>query len=220
MVNIKNIYSKLRKTPNLLSESKMSHMKHLFEDGTLTFDDMRNIFKQVFVGKVGISNKVNRIPLSITYKDGAFALANDDNSIKDPFSVDKVCQKCKCNGPVKEALTTTMNDFMKVLGKLDQKDLNSIFANGQNYYSIDVVIPPEEHLADYGNRCFLQCNKIKCYDNTFKNIVEDDDNTQKLSDKLKVKECAIVSGPELSQDKIQRLKSSMSPDAALKDILD
>lgn len=91
MVNIKRIYSKLRKTPNMLSESKMSHMKHLFEDGTLTFDDMRNIFKQVFVGKVGISNKVNRIPLSITYKNGAFALANDDNSIKDPFSVDKVC---------------------------------------------------------------------------------------------------------------------------------
>ena len=57
----------------------------------MTFDDFRNIFKNVFTGKVGITSKVKKIPLSITYKDGAFALANDDNSVKEPFSIDKVC---------------------------------------------------------------------------------------------------------------------------------
>ena len=57
----------------------------------MTFDDFRNIFKNVFTGKVGITSKVKKIPLSITYKNGAFALANDDNSVKEPFSIDKVC---------------------------------------------------------------------------------------------------------------------------------
>ena len=220
MLNIRSIYGKIANQPTLLTESKKSHLKHLFEDGTLTFDDMRNIFKNVFTGKVGITNKVKKIPLSITYKDGAFALANDDNSIKEPFSVDKVCQKCKCNGPVKEALTTTINDFMKVLNKLDQKDLNSIFANGQNYYSFDIVVPPEANLADYGNRCFLQCNKVRCYDSTFKNIVEDDDTTAKLADKIKMKKCIIINSPELSPEKVELLKRSTSPEIALKEVLE
>ena len=216
MINLRQIYGKVANQPTLLTESKKTHLKHLFEDGTLTFDDFRNIFKNVFTGKVGITSKVKKIPLSITYKDGAFALANDDNSIKEPFSIDKVCQKCKCNSQVKEALTTTMNDFMKVLNKLDQKDLNSIFANGQNYYSFDVVVPPEANLTDYGNRCFLQCNKVRCYDNTFKKITEDDDSTLKLSDKLG--NC--INGPELSQDKVKLLKGSTSPDIALKELLE
>lgn len=116
---------------------------------------MRNVFKTVFTGKVGLSNKVRRIPLMITYKDGGFALANDDNTVKEPFSIDKVCTKCKCTGPLKEALTNTMNRFVKALNHLEQVDLNSIFANGQNYFAVDVIVPPEKHLADYGNMCFL-----------------------------------------------------------------
>ena len=109
---------------------------------------------------------------------------------------------------------------MKVLNKLDQKDLNSIFANGQNYYSFDIVVPPEANLADYGNRCFLQCNKVRCYDSTFKNIVEDDDTTAKLADKIKMKKCIIINSPELSPEKVELLKRSTSPEIALKEVLE
>lgn len=44
MINLKSICGKVAKVSTLLSESKKSHLKHLFEDGRLTFDDMRNIF--------------------------------------------------------------------------------------------------------------------------------------------------------------------------------
>jgi hypothetical protein len=203
----------------MLTESRKTHLKHLFEDGTMTFDDMRNIFKSVFTGKVGLTTKVNTIPLMITYKDGEFAIANDDNSAKEPFSVDKVCAKCKCKGPVKEALTATMNKFVKKLNSLEQVDLNSIFANGQNYMTIDVIIPPEAHLADYGNRCFLQCNGINCYDSTFKNVVEDEENSKKISEKLSLSTATDICQPNLSPDNIARLKASTSPDVALNEIL-
>lgn len=203
----------------MLSESKASHLKHLFEDGTLSFDDMRNVFKTVFTGKVGLSNKVRRIPLMITYKDGGFALANDDNTVKEPFSIDKVCTKCKCTGPLKEALTNTMNRFVKALNHLEQVDLNSIFANGQNYFAVDVIVPPEKHLADYGNMCFLQCNGVNCYDNTFKNVVEDEENSKKISERLAMNKSIMLSQPELSPENIERLKSSTSPDKALEEIL-
>lgn len=98
----------------------------------------------MFTGKVRVTNKVKKIPLSITYKNGAFLLANDDASIKSPYALDCVCKKCKCNGLAKDAFMNTVNGLLEALGTLDQKDLNSVFANGQNYYSVDVIVPPED----------------------------------------------------------------------------
>ena len=213
MVNLKKIYT------NILKESRASHLKHLFDDGTMTFDDFRSTFKNVFKGKVGISNKVKKIPLSITYKDGQYMLANDKNSFKEPFSIDKVCSKCKCEGEMKEAVTNTLQTFIAALDKLDQKDRNSIFANGQNYYSVDLVLPPAKCIQDYHNRCFLQRNKVNCYDNTFSNVVEDDDNTNKLSEKLKLDKALEECGVDISQDCIDRLKGSASPNKALEELL-
>lgn len=213
MVNLKKIYT------NILKESRASHLKHLFDDGTMTFDDFRNTFKNVFKGKVGISDKVKKIPLSITYKDGQYMLANDKNTFKEPFSVDKVCKKCKCEAEMKEAVTNTLQTFINALDKLDQKDRNSIFANGQNFYSIDLVLPPAQCIQDYHNRCFLQRNKVNCYDNTFNNVVEDDDNTNKLSEKLKLDKALEECGVEISQDCIDRLKGTMSPNKALEELL-
>ena len=219
MIDVKKIYETAKVSAGMLTESKKTHLKHLFEDGTMTFDDMRNIFKSVFTGKVGFTKKVNTIPLMITYKDGEFALANDDHSAKEPFSIDKVCAKCKCKGPVKEALTATMNKFVKKLNSLEQVDLNSIFANGQNFMTVDVIIPPEANLADYGNRCFLQCNGVNCYDSTFKNVVEDEENSKKISDKLALSTATDICQPNLSPENIERLKNSTSPDTALAEIL-
>ena len=213
MVDLKQIYTQV------LKESKASHLKHLFDDGTMTFDDFRTTFKNVFKGKVGISGNVKKIPLSITYKDGQYMLANDKNSVKEPFSVDKVCQKCKCEGEMKEAVSNTLASFMKALDKLDQKDKNSIFANGQNFYSIDLVLPPPKCIQDYHNRCFLQRNKVNCYDNTFSKVVEDEDNTNKLSEKLKLDKALAECGCDMSPECIDRLKTSTSPDKALEELL-
>lgn len=219
MIDLKHIYESAKVSAGMLTESKKTHLKHLFEDGTMTFDDMRNIFKQVFTGKVGLTRKVKTIPLMITYKDGNFMMANDDHSVKTPFSVDKVCAKCKCKGPVKEALTDTMNKFVKRLNSLEQVDLNSIFANGQNYVTLDVIVPPESNLADYGNRCFLQCNGVNCYDSTFKNMVEDEENSKKISEKLAWDKASELCQSDLSPENIERLKASTSPDVALQEVL-
>ena len=212
MLNIKGIYKKV------IKESKASHMKHLFDNGTMTFDDIRNIFKSTFTGKIGFTNKVKRIPLSLTYKDGNFALANDTNTIKEPYSVDKVCSKCKCKGMMAEAVTNTMNTFMKALKNMEQTDLNSIFANGQNYFTFDLVVPPESCLKDYGNKCYIQFNKLNSYDTTFKNIAEDESGTKKINEFLKLDNSIRLNNNELSKDAIVRLKNSTSPDAVLKEL--
>ena len=213
MVDIKTAYEQV------LLESKANRLRHLFDDGTMTFDDFRTTFKNVFKGRVGMSSNVKKFPVYITFKDGQFAFANDKNTVKEPYSIDKVCQKCKCTEGTKAAVTNTFNAFMKALDKLDQKDKNSIFANGQNYYSIDLIVPPESCLKDYGNKCLLQRNKVNCYDSTFSNVVEDEESTAKLSEKLKLDKALSECGCDMPPETVDRLKASMSPDQALSELL-
>ena len=85
MVDIKTAYEQV------LLESKANRLRHLFDDGTMTFDDFRTTFKNVFKGKVGMSSNVKKFPVYITFKDGQFAFANDKNTVKEPYSIDKVC---------------------------------------------------------------------------------------------------------------------------------
>lgn len=133
----------------------------------MTFDDMRNIFKAVFQGKVYVTPKVKSLPFAITYKDGNFGLSNSDKSLKDPVTIEKACANCKCKGAAKDALMLTIGNLVDKLSKLDQTELNSTFANGQNYYAFDVVVPPEDQLKLYGNKCFVQKNKLNSYDAGF-----------------------------------------------------
>ena len=208
MLDLNKIYTQV------LTESKASHLKHLFEDGTMTFDDMRNIFKNVFQGKVYVTPKVKSLPFAITYKDGNFALSNGDKALKDPMTVEKVCSTCKCKGAAKDALLTTIGQLVNKLSKLDQTELNSMFANGQNYYTFDVVVPPEDQLGLYGNKCFIQKNKLNSYDAGFQNLTEDEEQTAKLDEFLgqDVEQC-------ISDDNIKRLQASYSPDKALAEVL-
>lgn len=223
MINLKQIYSKLQKVPNLLSESKMSHLKHLFEDGTLSFDDMRGIFNKVFTGKVGINTNIERTPLLLTYKDGKFVLAKNSQDDEQPFSDTVVCKRCNCNSGNKQLVVTAINNFMKPLSKLSEEELEPIFKNGKRCLSLDVIIPAKEQLSDYGNRCFLQFNNVGKYDNNTNTIVEDEPQRTEecgfdIGNYIRNNKC-IDNSIELDDDKIQHLKNSTSPDTALKGLL-
>ena len=46
------------------------HLAHLFDQGSLTFAEIRDIFKKLFTGKLGVTEKVDGMNLNVTYKDG------------------------------------------------------------------------------------------------------------------------------------------------------
>lgn len=149
------------------------HMTHLFEDPDLSFAELRDIFTQLFTGKIAISEKTDGQALAITYKDGQFGVARNKATLQKPMSVDDVGKLFEGRGEIKNAFVKAMTDMIAGLKKLDQKQLNSIFANGQNFMAFEIIYPPTKNVVDYGNACFLQLHGINIYDEKFNKVSED-----------------------------------------------
>ena len=50
---------------------------HLYEDGKMTFGEMRSIFQDVFQGKTVLTEKLDGANIMVTYKDGKFGFARN-----------------------------------------------------------------------------------------------------------------------------------------------
>lgn len=166
-----------------LNESKKIR---LFEDGTITFGNIRDILTSIFSGDVMLSQKVPGINVLVTYKDGEFCIATDLKKLNRPYSFDKnpgrVCLACQS---IKTAFMNSIADLKSALTELDPVQLNKYFANGQNFIDCQFIYPPEECCDMYNDKCFICLNKLKCFDSNFKEVGEDVESAKNLFDALR-----------------------------------
>lgn len=156
------------------------HMTHLFEDPDLTFSELKSIFTSLFTGKISIEEKTDGQALAITYKNGEFGAARNKATLQNPMSLEKLEALFEGRGEIKDAFVTSMKDMINGLKSLNQKELNSIFANGQNFMAFEIIYPPTKNVVDYGNRCILQLHGVNVYDDKYNKVSED----KKAADKL------------------------------------
>lgn len=168
---------------SVMCESKN---KHLFENGDITFGNIRDILTSIFAGDVMLSQKVPGITILVTYKDGNFCIATDLKKLDKPYSFDQNLGRfCACCQTVKEAFLNSVSDLRSALSELDPVLLNKYFANGQNYMDCQFIYPPEDCCDAYDNKCFICLNKLKCFDKNFKEVGEDVESAQALFEMLK-----------------------------------
>ena len=104
-------------------------VKHIFDDGELTFAEIRDILTKVFSGDLKMTEKVDGIPVFITYKDGDFCGCCSPKEVSKPIAFKKMCNCCKA-AEAREAFSASLDDLALALGKLDPVLLNKYFANG------------------------------------------------------------------------------------------
>lgn len=114
-----------------LNESAVGkgRVKHIFDDGELTFAEIRDILTKVFSGDLRLSEKVDGLPVLITYKDGDFCGCCDPKEVSKPVAFSKMCSCCKTSD-AKAAFAASLDDLASALGQLDPVLLNKYFANG------------------------------------------------------------------------------------------
>ena len=140
----------------LLSEGGASgHLQHVFENPDLTFREIKDILTKLFTGNIEITEKTDGQALAITYKDGEFKVARNKATLKDPMTIDKLDAMFEGRGEIRDAFVNSMKDMANALKSLDQKTLNSTFANGKNFMAFEIIYPPTKNVIDYGNRCLL-----------------------------------------------------------------
>lgn len=204
----------------LVNESCGSRVKHLFEDGDLTFAEIRDILQKVFSGGIKLKEKVDGISLFVTYKDGKFRAAISAKDIKDPMDYERLDAKC-CEAPdeMRDAVTNSLKDLSIALSELDPVELNKYFANGQNFLTCRVVYPPAERISDYGNRCFIALDGIKCFNDKFKEVGEDKESADTLFAMLRNNGALSQETFEITKPNILRLKNTVTAKAALEEIM-
>lgn len=99
----------------LLEGGAAGHMMHLYEDGKMTFGEMRNVLQDVFQGKTTLSEKVDGLNLMVTYKDGKFGFARNRATLKEPMDIDRLSSKFDGNPKLKEAFTASAQALAKAL---------------------------------------------------------------------------------------------------------
>lgn len=69
-------------------------VRHIFDDGELTFAEIRNILSKVFSGDLKMTEKVGGIPVFITYKDGEFCGCCDPRDVGKPVVLKNLSRHC------------------------------------------------------------------------------------------------------------------------------
>ena len=204
----------------LLNESSIGNNSlHLYENYKMTFNEMRQIFRNVFSGKTILTEKVDGIPVFVTYKDGKFGFSRSKSTLKEPIVIEKLIKYFNGDPKIKDAYTRSASDIIKALNSIDAMNLNKIFANGQNFANIQIIYPPAKHIFDYGNRCILQLNGIDCFDSNFNKIDSDETASKWLYETLKNHKALKQEMFEIEEPRILRMKDSVSGEKALESLL-
>jgi hypothetical protein len=192
---------------------------HLYEDYKMTFNEMRQIFRNVFSGKTILTEKLDGMSILVTYKDGKFGFSRNKSTLKEPMDLEKLGNHFNGNPKLKEAYVRSANDMIKALNSIDAINLNKVFANGQNFANMEIVYPPVKHVFDYGNRCILQLNGIDCFDSSFNKVGVDESASKWLYETLKNHKALKQEMFEIEEPRVLRMKDSVSGEKALVQIL-
>ena len=205
---------------SLIKEGGASgHMTHLFEDGSLTFGDLKNILKSLFSGKLYIEEKTDGQALAVTVKDGEVRAARNKATLKNPMSISEIASKFEGRGPIKDAFVNSMNDISNAIMQMSKEEIDSIFDNGQKFMAFEIIYPPTKNVVDYNNRCIIQLHGINVYDENFKKISEDKDAANRLFNFLKEHDALHQSVFEITNHTKLQLKDAKAAAASLKDII-
>lgn len=217
MINLRNILKESFETLELLGEGGAAgHMSHLFEDPDLTFAQLKDIFTKLFTGKIAVEEKSDGQNLAITVKDGVVKAARNKATLADPMTIDQLTAKFEGRGEVKDAFVKSMEDISTALKTLSQKQVNSIFANGKNFMSFEIIYPPTKNTVDYGGRCLIQLHGINVYDDKWNKVSEDKPAADKLFAELKAKDALKQQTFEITNHTKLQLKDSKTGAESLK----
>lgn len=199
----------------ILEGGAAERIMHLYEDGKMTFGEMRSILQDVFQGKTTLTEKLDGANIMVTFKDGQFCFARNKATLKEPMNIDKLGSYFDGNPKLKDAFVESAKNISSALKSIELKDLNRLFANGQNFANIEIVYPPCSNILDYGNRCLLQINSVDVFDDKFNKISEDADSSKWLYETLKRHDALKQEMFEITEANILRMKDSVNAEKAL-----
>lgn len=212
--DIKNVLGILQgtKKESVISEGGASgHMTNLFEDPNMTFSDLKDIFNQIFSGKIEVTEKTDGIALAVTYKDGQLKAARNKKTLKDPLSIDELDSMFSDRSPnIRKAFVNSMRAMSSAINHLSENEKLYIFNNGQNFMAFEIIDPDAKNVLNYGNQLILQLHGVNIYDEKFNKISEDKEAAKFLYSLLKKYGVQTIDDYKITGPQILKIKKDGS----------
>ena len=82
--------------------------------------------------------------------------ARNKATLKNPMSISEVDKFFEGrSADVRDAFMKSMSDISKAIKSLDDKQKFTIFNDGHNFMSFEIIYPPTKNTIDYGGRCLI-----------------------------------------------------------------
>lgn len=182
------IYNKLAKKVRLaemLTEGGgAGHLAHPYEDMDLTFEDVEQMIIGALSGKLDLAQeKLDGQNLMVSFKNGRLIAARNKTHLKNygenALSIQQMKSMFSNRGPIQVAFVEAMKDLDSAVKSLSPQDKEEIFANGQNFISLEVLYPETSNVIPYG-AAQLRLHHVKTYDENGNVVTETQEPVKKL----------------------------------------
>jgi len=135
------------------------HMNHLYDNGDLTFKEMKEIFTAASSGELEGTEKTDGKNIFISYSvrlGSARAVRNKGNIKQGGLSAEELADKFEGRGELKDAFVDSFKVFEKAVRSLDLKTQVKIFGEDANiYYNAEIMDPRTPNVVNYDTKSLV-----------------------------------------------------------------
>lgn len=177
----------------LLEGGAAGHLAHPFEDGGLTFGDLKKMIESGLEGRLNVeapvTEKLDGQNISISYrKDKGVIFARNKSHIKDSglnaMPVSGIKQMFAGRGELSDAFGLAADDLEQGILSLSDKQREKVFANGQKFMSVEIIYPATQNVIPYGMNLLVFHNTIE-FDKTGEPIGTNSEDARMLAGMIK-----------------------------------
>lgn len=203
---------------NILNESFSSKRPHLFNDDRTTFKQLKELFTNVFDGKMmKFSKKVPSIDVYLTTRDGDWYVSSYLRP-KEEYPIGNAMKLRETEGDGQDAIKQSLDRIVECMKSIDPMLLNRYFANGNNRMHIKLICPPDGCSSFYNGSCFGTYNGIDCFSKG-KKIGNDKKTSFELFKILKVCPSLNYEFSEVTPDQLTAIKACNDENEVLKQLI-
>lgn len=170
----------------LLEGGSYGHIKHLFEEKELIFNDLDVIVKELLTGEFNelsnVREKVDGQNLMVTFINGEIKVARNKGMLKAPLSLDELSQKEFNSKDVLKSFIDVSNIVNSTISTIDAEVLNEIFLSGKRFLNFEILNPNSGNVIKYSDQFLVAFLGMIEYDESFNISQEYFDDVVELID--------------------------------------
>lgn len=175
-------------TERLNCGGAFGHLEHIYDDITLSFNDLRELVSKGLEGKLeNAVEKTDGVALAISWKNDHLVAARNKghyrNFGENALDASGLKNMFAGRGGISDAYSFAIDDLELALSKLPKKELEDLFGNGKKFMHLEVIYTAAQITVPY-NANLLVFHNVTEYEASGDPIAQDRKSADKLANMI------------------------------------